>query len=196
MIRRRYLLLGLGAVLAILAGLAGVDSCRKHQGTEAERQAAVHQGEANAHANQAQTIPDHSQALAEAQAGVDRARAEVARLRKLLAAKPSVAVPDPAGEGPALPPVVPPDLRDSTIAALESLVTEQDAQIGSLKWALSDEQKRSTEQRLRAEALERSIMAQQAATEAWRGAVKTSKWRGRAEGFVAGVALGYLEGKR
>ena len=36
MIRRRYLLLGLGAVLAILAGLAGVDSCRKHQGTEAE----------------------------------------------------------------------------------------------------------------------------------------------------------------
>ena len=192
----RYAALGLGAILLVLVSLAGVDSCRRHQGASYETQAAIHLGEANAHAQAAQSIPDHSQALAEAQAGVDRARAEVARLRKLLAAKPSVAVPDPAGEGPALPPVVPPDLRDSTIAALESLVTEQDAQIGSLKWALSDEQKRSTEQRLRAEALERSIMAQQAATEAWKKAVTASKWRGRAEGFVAGVALGYLEGKR
>lgn len=192
----RYAALGLGAILLVLVSLAGVDSCRRHQVASSETQAAIHQGEANAHAQAAQSIPDHSQALAEAQAGVDRARAEVARLRKLLAAKPSVAVPDPAGEGPALPPVVPPDLRDSTIAALESLVTEQDAQIGSLKSALSDEQKRSTEQRLRAEALERSIMAQQAATEAWKKAVTASRWRGRAEGFVAGVALGYLEGKR
>mgnify|MGYP000990923618 CR=1 FL=1 len=38
--------------------------------------------------------------------------------------------------------------------------------------------------------------AQAAATAAWKQAVATSRWRGRVEGFAAGVALGYVGGKR
>ena len=196
MIPRRYLLIGLGAVLAILASLAGVDSCRKHQGTEAEHQAAIHQGEANAHASQAQAIPDHAAELQSAKDDVARARAEVARVKRLLAAQSGHAVPDPAGQGSSLPPVVDPDPRDQVIASQGVLIEKQDAQIQGLQVALMDERKRSSEFKAAFEAERKATAAQEAATRAWKQAVTTSKWMGRAQGFAAGVALGYVGGKR
>ena len=192
----RYAALGLGAILLVLVSLAGVDSCRRHQGASSETQAAIHQGEANAHAQAAQSIPDHSQALAEAQAGVDRARAEVARLRRLLAAQPRPGVPSNARPDPAPAEPVAPDHRDELLVAQGDLIDRLQAQVGGLKLALSDEQARSEQFRMAFEAERKATAAQAAATRAWKQAVTTSKWRGRIEGFVAGVALGYLEGKR
>lgn len=72
------------------------------------------------------------------------------------------------------------------------LIQKQDAQIQGLKLALSDEQKRSEQWRLAYESERKAQAAQQAATEAWKQAVTTSRWRGRVEGFAAGVALGYV----
>ena len=75
------------------------------------------------------------------------------------------------------------------------LIREQAGQIGALKLALSDEQKRSGEWKAAFESERKARMAQEAATEAWKKAVTTSRWRGRVEGFAAGLALGYVGGK-
>lgn len=192
----RYAAYGLCAILAVLVSLAGVDSCRKHQGSEAEHQAAVHQGEANAHVQQAQAIPDHAAELQSAKDDVARERAEVARVKRLLAAQSGHAIPDPAGPGSAMPPVVDPDPRDQIIASQGVLIEKQDSQIAALGLALMDEQRRSAEFREAFEAERKATAAQAAATKAWREAVTTSRWRGRVEGFVAGIALGYVGGRR
>ncbi len=187
---------GLALVLAVLAVAWGVESCHRGAGTEAEHQAAVHEGEANAHVSQAQALPDHTQALAQAQADVDRARAEVARLRKLLAAKPSIPVPDPVGPGSANDAPIPADHRDEVIAAQTILIAAQDGQIKGLKLALEDEKSRSGQWQAAFEAERKRALAQEAATEAWKKAVKGSRWTGRIEGFAAGIALGYVGGRR
>jgi len=192
MIPRRYLLMGLGAVLAILAALVGVDSCRKHDATQAETQSAIHQGEANAHVQQAQAIPDHSAELAQAQAVVAGERAENARLRRLVEAERRARVSDHAGAAVPDPAAVPADHRDELLAADAVLIAKQDAQIQGLQVALMDERKRSAEFKAAFEAERKATAAQQAATEAWKKAVTTSRWRGRIEGFAAGVALGYV----
>lgn len=192
----RYVALGLGAILLVLASLAGVDSCRKRQGSQAEHQAAVHQGEANAHVQQAQAVPDHAAELAQAKADVAGARAEVERLRRIVAAQRRQGVPDPAGPAAPDPGPVAPDHRDELLAADAVLIAKQDAQIQGLTVALTDEQARSEQFRLAFEAERKATAAQQAATVAWKQAVTTSKWRGRIEGFAAGVALGYVGGKR
>ena len=188
----RYVALGLGAILLVLASLAGVDSCRKNQGSQAEIQSAIHQGEANSHAVQAQAIPDHKAELQTAQAGVDRAQREVARLRRLLAAAARPGVPGDASPDPAAVEPVAPDHRDELLAAQDELIAKQAGQISTLKVALTDEQARSEQFRLAFESERKATAAQQAATEAWKKAVTTSKWRGRIEGFAAGVALGYV----
>lgn len=192
----RYVALGLGAILLVLASLAGVDSCRKRQGSQAEHQAAVHQGEANAHVQQAQAVPDHAAELAQAKTDVAGARAEVERLRRIVAAQRRQGVPDPASPAAPDPGPVAPDHRDELLAADAVLIAKQDAQIQGLTVALTDEQARSEQFRLAFEAERKATAAQQAATEAWKHAVTTSKWRGRVEGFAAGVALGYVGGKR
>lgn len=192
----RYVALGLGAILLVLASLAGVDSCRKRQGSQAEHQAAVHQGEANAHVQQAQAVPDHAAELAQAKTDVAGARAEVERLRRIVAAQRRQGVPDPAGPAAPDPGPVAPDHRDELLAADAVLIAKQDAQIQGLTVALTDEQARSEQFRLAFEAERKATAAQQAATEAWKKAVTTSKWMGRAQGFAAGVALGYVGGKR
>ncbi len=89
-----------------------------------------------------------------------------------------------------------PDHRDELLAADAVLIAKQDAQIQGLTVALTDEQARSEQFRLAFEAERKATAAQQAATEAWKKAVTTSKWMGRAQGFAAGVALGYVGGKR
>lgn len=192
----RYVALGLGAILLVLASLAGVDSCRKRQGAQAEVQSAIHQGEANAHVQQAQAVPDHAAELAQAKADVAGARAEVERLRRIVAAQRRQGVPDQAGPAAPDPGPVAPDHRDALLAADAVLIAKQDAQIQGLTVALTDEQARSEQFRLAFEAERKATAAQQAATEAWKQAVTTSKWRGRVEGFAAGVALCYVGGKR
>ena len=42
---------------------------------------------------------------------------------------------------------------------------------------------------------ESAFMAQRVATEAYRDAIKSSKWRNRLEGFVVGVSIGYMGSK-
>lgn len=188
----RHAAYGLCALLAALALLWGLGSWQQRHGAQWETQSAIHQGEANAHVSQAQAIPDHSQELAEAKAAVARARAEVERVKRLLAAKPGHAVPDPAGSGSALPPSVDPDPRDAVIASQGVLIEKQEAQIKGLELALLDEGKRSSEWKAAFDAERKATAAQAAATEAWKKAVTTSRWRGRVEGFVAGAALGYV----
>jgi len=191
----RYAIYGLCALLAILAGLSGVDSCRRSQGHGSEIQSAIHQGEAQTHAQAAESVPDHSQALASAAADSARAWAEVRRLRKIvgtpLPALPDSAVPPQAGGDPAV------DLRtQQLLAADRELIDAQDRQIQALTLALTDEQRRSAEFREAYEAERKATAAQAAATKSWKEAVTTSRWRGRIEGFAAGVALGYVGGRR
>lgn len=190
----RYVVIGLGAILLVLASLAGVGSCRQRQGGQAEVQSAIHQGEANAHVQQAQAIPDHAAELQGAKDDVARARAEVARVKRLLAAQQGHAVPDQAGPSQTLPPVVDSDPRDQVIASQGVLIAKQDAQIQTLTVALTDEQARSEQFRLAFEAERKATAAQAAATEAWRGAVKTSRWTGRAEGAGTVLVLAKLAG--
>ena len=42
---------------------------------------------------------------------------------------------------------------------------------------------------------ESAFMAQRVATEAYRDAIRSSKWRNRLEGFVVGVSIGYMGSK-
>lgn len=195
MIPRRYLFIGLGAILLILASLTVWSEHKQNTGTQAEHNAAIHQGEANAHVSQAQAIPDHAAELQHAKDDVARARAEVARVKRILAAQQGHAVPDPAGSGPALPPVVGPDPRDEVITAQGVLIEKQDAQIQGLQVALVDERKRSDQWMQAFESERKRAQAQEAATKAWKSAVVASRWQGRLEGFAAGAALGYLGGK-
>ncbi len=195
--RLSHILAGAGLALALLAAaVIGVDIVRKHVGSAAEIQSAVHQGEANAHVSAAQAIPDHAAELQGAKDDVARARAEVARVKLLLAAQQGAAVLDPAGTGSTVPPSVDPDPRDQVIASQGVLIEEQDGQIAALGLALEDEQRRSAEFKEAFEAERKATAAQAAATKAWKEAVTTSRWRGRIEGFASGVALGYLGGKR
>jgi hypothetical protein len=196
--RLSYALLGLAAVAAILAALSGVGAWQEGRGHAGEIQSAIHQGEAQAHATTAQSVPNHAaevQALRDradaTQAGLDRARSEVARLRKLLAPKPGVPVPDPAGAGdPDIPPVAA-DHRDEVIAAQSVLIQAQDVRIGALEaqvtgleTAYSDEQARSEQFRLAYESERKATAAQAVATKAWKDAVGISRNRGRAEGAI------------
>ena len=187
----RHAAYGLCALLAALALLWGLGAWQQHRGAQGDHQAAIHTGEANAHASQAQAVPDHSEALAAEKANADRAWSEVRRLRALVAAQ-TPGVPGPAeGPGPAVgqPPA---DHRDELLAADRVLIEAQAGQIAALVLALKDEQRRSSEWKAAFEAERKATAAQQAATEAWRGAVTASRWRGRIEGFAAGVALGYV----
>lgn len=192
----KVVFVGLGLLLCGVVALVGMDSCRKKTGSQNEIQSAIHQGEANAHVSQAQAIPEHKAELAQAQADVAGARAEVERLRRLVAAQRPSGVPHPVVLDPAVQPTVAPDHRDELLAADAVLIADQDEQIKVLKVALSDEQRRSSEFREAFDAERKATAAQAAATKAWKEAVTTSKWRGRVEGFAAGVALGYFGGKR
>jgi outer membrane murein-binding lipoprotein Lpp len=191
------ILAGAAALLLLAGGVFwGIDRYQKGKGTKNEQQSQQLQGEANAHASNASSIPDHAQQLQSAKDDVARARAEVERVKRLLAAKPIISVPDHSGSGSPLPSAVDPDPRDQVIASQGVLIEKLDAQVGGLQLALSDEQKRSAEFKLAFETERKATAAQAVATEAWKKAVTSIRWRGRVEGFAAGVALGYVGGKR
>lgn len=195
----RYLLIGLGAVLAILAALAGVDSCSRKRGTENEITAAQHVGSAQAHEAQAHaTEPALSEVQAkldQAQNSLDRARAEVDRLRKQVASKPQL-VPDPAGPGEPVQPLPAVDHRDELIASQQVLIGEQDKKITLQAEALRLALVRGDEYKAQAEEERKARQAQESATAAWKQAVTASKWRGRGEGLVVGALLGFIGGRR
>ena len=195
-LRLRYILGALAAGLLIWWGIAtGMSAYHQREGARQEQVSHQQDQEAQSHANQAQQIPNHAADLAKAQADVDRARAEVARLRKRLAAQPLVPLPDtPHPDSPNVS-SVPGDNRDQVIAAQGVLIKTQDQQIQGLKLALTDEQARSDQWKQAFTHEQQARLAQEAATNAWKSAVKESRWRGRIEGFAAGVALGYAGGK-
>lgn len=182
------------AVLLILGSLAGYKSCRKSQGSANEIQSAVHQGEAQTYAQTAQAIPDHTAAIQAAEARAKASENKAGNLKRerdsllaRLAAVPSVS----------------PDLRDEVIVkdaeviqAQRVQIEDQTGQIAVLGLALKDEQHRSAEFQAAYESERKATAAQAAATEAWKKAVTASRWQGRIEGFAAGVALGYVGGKR
>ena len=191
-----------GAVLVAVAVLYLLLSL-PHDGPAQEIQSAIHQGEAQTHAQAAQSIPEHGAALQAAEArtqaaeaGLARARAALARAEQRLAAQQGAPVPVPAGPGATEPLPVAPDPRAEVIARQQVLIEAQDGQIAALGLALKDEQRRSSEFRAAYEAERKATAAQAAATEAWKKAVTTSRWRGRIEGFAAGAALGFLGGRR
>ena len=182
--------LGFALILGSLAALIGLDSCRHKAGSAAEAQAQQHVQEADSHAQAAQSIPDHSAELAQAQAEVDRLKRKLAAIPKPLAPLPAVGSDgDQAGLGTVA-------LLQSRVDAQDELIKAQDHQIDRLKAALNDEQSRSWQWQQAFENERKARQAQEAATEAWKKAVTSSRWRGRAEGFAAGLAIGYVAGSR
>ena len=156
------------------------------QATAADRTAVALGADAQVHAAEAQAIPDHTAELADAQRTVAQLKARLARLRQQ-PEKPSDSTPETA---PA--PIVP----DQVISAQDAVIQAQTIEIGKISAALADEQKRSAQWHAAYDDERKARAAQEAATEAWKRAVKESRWMGRGEGFAAGVALALLRGAR
>jgi hypothetical protein len=194
-IPRRYLLLGLGAVLAIFAATVGFDSCYQKKVTKADRQANTAHGEADVHQQQAQAVPDHAAELAQAKTDVAGARAEVEKLRRIVAAQRRQGVPDPVVPDPAQPVTVEPDHRDELLAADAVLIAKLDDQVKGLQLALTDEQKRSFEWKATAEAREREAVGLRIALDAQKHVSASGKWVGRFQGLAVGLAGGYIAGR-
>lgn len=192
--------IGLGLVLLVLAVcVVGADSCKRKRAQGNEVDAAVHVGSAQVHearANDAEkALPEVQAKLQATQDSLDRARAEVDRLRKKVASQPQL-VPGPAGAGEPVQPLPATDHRDELIASQQVLIGEQDKKITLQAEALRLALVRGDEYKAQAVDERKARMAQEAATEAWKQAVVTSRWRGRAEGFAAGLALGFVGGRR
>jgi hypothetical protein len=198
--RLTYILGALAAGLLIWWGVASaLDAYHQHQGTQAETQAHILSGESNAH----QTIAQSSDAkIPNLQAKVDNQAAALGRLtaerdallRKLAAQVPTV----PSGPDSASPiptPASVPDVRDSVIAKDAEVIASQSKQIQDQQAVIVALTGSRDEWKATAELRERQALAQEAATNAWKSAVKESRWRGRIEGFAAGVAIGYAGGK-
>ena len=187
---REWAVAFIAAMVLVWAFTAGLDFYHRHQGAKAEQVSTQQAQEADHHAQTAESIPGQSAELAAAQAEVDR-------LRKKLASRPAPLAPLPPvgsdGDQAGLGDVA---VLHGQIAERDELIQAQDRQIGALKLALSDEQRRSGEFREAYEAERRATAAQAAATKAWKEAVTTSRWRGRIEGFALGAALGYVGGRR
>lgn len=198
--------LGLALVIGGLAALSGLDSCRRAGGGLAEHNAAVAQGEANAHQSQAQA---HDSEVADLQAQLVAREADLGRLsrerdalrRKLAAVGQSNSHPantgsvgaddsEPSGNSGEL------DLLRATVAKDAEVIEAQELLIKNQSESILVVTKARDEWKATAEARERQALAQEAATKAWKDAVTSSRWRGRVEGFAAGVALGYVGGRR
>lgn len=192
-----YSFIGLGLILAALASLAGVDSCRKKQGSNAQTQANVAKGEANAHQTQAQTsdaVAANLQAqLMAKETALGRLTAERGALLKRLESERQARLDAESAHPAAVEPI--PDVRDALIAKDAEVIEAQGKEIAGLKDLTSQLVISRDQWKATAEARERQALAQQAATDAWKKAVTTSRWRGRIEGFAVGMASGYVAGR-
>lgn len=177
-------LLSLGLVIGGLGvSVFLIDSCHRKQGQQREVQVAVHQGAAETHQAAAQAqdaqVPALKKRLQDSQAEVDALKAELAQIQ----AQGNVeGVDTPNYQG--------------IIDGQAKVIDAQDKQIIVLKEEVvvltlaRDEWKKTAEER------EKQALAQAAATEAWKQAVSSSLWKGRIQGFAAGLALGYVGAKR
>lgn len=179
----REILVDAVLALGIFAGVVvAIDSCHRKEGQAQAVQVAVHEGAANAHQAQAKEIDSRVPVL-EKELSVQKA--SVAKLRSELAAlkdspKESHKCPD----------------NTAIIAKQDELITAQDGQIKTLtKEVVVLTQARNAWKKT-AEEREQQALAQAAATEAWKKAVTSSLWKGRVQGFAAGVVLGYVGAKR
>lgn len=197
---------GLALVIGGLGALAGLDSCRKHQATDAEHNAAVHVGEANAHQHNAEAqdaaVSDLKAQLKARETDLGRLNAERDALLKRLAAKPKPHV-DPASPAGVVGPDDPEPVSNADELALLRETVAKDAEVIEGQQILIKSQselilvatKRGDEYRAAFESERKARQAQEAATQAWKSAVTTSKWRGRIEGFAVGIASGYVAGR-
>ena len=190
--------IGLGLILAILAGLAGYNSCRKTQGSAAEVQANIAKGEANAHQSQAQAsdavVSDLQAKHLEAQKALDRLTNERVALLKRLDVERQARLDAESAHPATIEPI--PDVRDAVIAKDAEVIAAQTVVIGQKDAEIVQLTTSRNEWKATAEARERQALAQEAATKAWKQAVTSSRWQGRIEGFAAGAALGFLGGRR
>ena len=192
-----------GAVAVVILAYGAFWAAQHHhqaKGTKQETQAQVFKGEANAQETQARQtdskVENDKAAVVGSEQVVARVEDERAPLRKAWNARqvppnalPAVAADDRAAlieqihQAEAL---IEKDQED--INALQKVSTTKDVLIASL--TLDRDQWKAT-----ADLRQKQAMAQEAATAAWKDAVAASKWRGRVEGFAAGVALGYVGGR-
>jgi len=182
--------IGLGLILAILAGLAGYNSCRKTQGSAAEVQANIAKGEANAHQTQAQAsdavVSDLQAKHLETKKALDRLTNERVALLKRLDVERQARLDAESAHPATIEPI--PDVRDAVIAKDAEVIAAQTVVIGQKDAEIVQLTTSRNEWKATAEARERQALAQEAATKAWKQA--------RIEGFAAGAALGFLGGRR
>ncbi len=197
--RLAYILGALAAALLIWWGIASLlDAHHQHQGTQQEQVSHQQHQEAQTHAQAAQAqdaqVPALQATIQSQQVTVAQLKRELATLKYHLAAhdaQPGVAAPVVPGDHPGGPPS---DLV-AVVAKQDQIIQAQGAQIDQ-QAALIKSLTASRDQWQAAYQHEQNArMAQEAATNAWKSAVKESRWRGRIEGFAAGVALGYAGGK-
>lgn len=197
----RYAAYGLCAILAILVSLMGASSCYGRLASQAEHQAAIHQGEASAHASQAQAsdavVTDLQAKLEAAKADLGRLSAERgALLRKLAAAKQDghdSALPVAGDETPAAPVSV--DLSAQVIAKDAEVIEAQakvikgyEVQVVTLTVSRDQWKAAFEAERRRAAGLEIALDAQ-------KHVASNGKWMGRAQGFVFGLGAGFVAGR-
>lgn len=190
--------------LLIWAGTSIFTSCRAKQANQHQQDSAMAHGQALEHAGVAQAIPQHA---AEIQAAKDQAKAAEAKAQTSEAsAARARRERDAALAKLATKPPTQPDERDDVIAKdrvlIEAQVTQiaglqQQVQAGALyssklELALSDETKRSSEWKAAFESEQKSRVAQEAATKAWKSAVTASEWKGGLKGAAVGVLAALL----
>ena len=194
--------LGLFLVIGGLAALSlGLESCRKHTGSQNEVTAHIAEGVANAHQSQAQAsdalLPNLQAKLAATEEKLGRVSSERDALLKRLAAQP---VP----HDPAVVPTVElvaalhaaVEVRDEVIAKDAEVIAGQEVLIKNQSEQVLVLTTSRDEWKATAEARERHAQAQEAATKAWKQAVSAAEWNGGLKGFAVGAALGLLGGRR
>ena len=204
----RIAVIGLAVIIGGLGVMAGLRSCVEGAGNHAEQQAHAYVGAANVHqeqAGKAEAKVAELEALAARQAAdLGRLSAERDALLRELASKPRPGS-DPTGDG--LLPVGSVghdcaalaerlDVAEAVIAKDAEVIEAQSQQIATGAEALRVAMTRGDDYKAAFESERKARQAQEAATKAWKSAVTTSKWKGRIEGFAAGVALGFVGGRQ
>jgi chromosome segregation ATPase len=182
--------LGLLIWWGVVKGMAAYHS---HKGSSQETISHNEDASANSHATAAQAIPDH---VAELQAAEDRAKASEAKAARLLRERDELLAKLAAKPVPSTATADEVAARDAVIAkdkevieALQVSNADLSSQVGTLKVALSDKTLQYQEMYQAFQHEQKARLAQQAATDAWRSAVKEARTQGRLEG---GGAVGTI----
>ena len=208
MIHPRLMQAGIGMAL-LVGGLAVYvmvqDGCNRRQGRVEELLAAQAAGEAIAREKLAKAKDAEVQdAKAKADLATENSRRAIAERDAALRALAAKRRPDPPSEGATVEELrlVVTDLTARLDAAELVILKDADTieaqakELSVVKESLTAAIQRGDEWKATAEARERQAMAQEAAVRAWKQAVNSSRWRGRMEGFAAGIAVGLVGGRR